>query len=170
MTVRMNNLLLLFIGFSLMVISCKSDPCGSKDSFLEHFEAFTQEFESKKKDTDEETLQAYEDRYEEIVNTCYKKFKADLSTSEKQEFWKKSLRFYVDRYDGNFSTVLSKKLDDPFNQYLKDELVELTKESGLSFFFSLQEIVKEELPKLMEVFSEEIEKFGQELFGGSSSN
>jgi len=35
----------------------------------------------------------------------------------------------------------------------------------MTFIFSLQSIVKDELPKLMELFSAEIEKFGKELFG-----
>lgn len=159
--------LILSISALLLMFSCKKDPCATKAGFLESFSAFTSEFEEKKADLDDPGKQAYEDRYRALINNCYKQHKAELTLEEKQDFWKKSLAFYVARYDGQFSTVLSEKLDDPFNQYLKDELIELTKESGFTFILSLQSIVKEELPKLMEVFADEIEKFGKELFGGS---
>jgi len=158
---------LLFMGVWTLLLfqSCKQDSCSTKSSFLEHFDSFTSEFDTKKADLIEESKLEYENRYKDMVNNCYKKFKADMTLEEKQNFWKKSLSFYVDRYDGQFSTELVKNLDDPFNQYIKDEMIELVKESGMTFIFSLQSIVKDELPKLMEVFSSEVEKFGKELFG-----
>lgn len=157
--------------FSLLLMcllclqACKQDSCASKSGFLEHFDGFASEFEKKQGELDDATKLDYENRYKDIVNNCYKKFKADLTLEEKQDFWKKSLAFYVKRYEGQFSTELMKNIDDPFNQYLKEEVVELVKESGMTFIFSLQSIVKDELPKLMELFSSEIEKFGKELFG-----
>jgi len=167
MTFNIRLSIILFISSLMLVYSCKKDPCATKAGFLEHFSAFTTEFEEKKTSMDDEGMQNFEDRYKALINDCYKQHKADMTLKERQDFWKKSLAFYVDRYDGEFSTVLLEKLDDPFNQYLKDELIDITKESGMTFILSLQSIVKEELPKLMEVFADEIEKFGKELFGGS---
>jgi len=160
---------LLFFLFGLLSLnSCKQDPCASKEGFLEHFSAFITDFETAKADLDDTKRQAMEDRYQGIVNDCYKKYKEELTLKEKQDFWKKSLAFYVDRYDGNFSTILGEKRNDPFYQYVKDELVQLTKESGATFLFSLQSIFKDELPKLMEVFSSEIEKIAKDLLGDST--
>lgn len=158
---------LLFISVSTIFLlqSCNKDSCATKSGFLESFEAFSKEYDENKADLDEEKKMEYENRYRDIVNNCYKKFKDEMSLEEKQGFWKQSLSFYMNRYDGQFSANLLEKLDDPFNQYLKEEVVEIIKESGLTYVLSLQSIVKDELPKLMELFSDEIEKFGQQLFG-----
>lgn len=147
----------------LQFYSCKPDPCATKEGFLQSFEAFQTDYEevSAKMDT---TLRAeYDDRFRGMVNTCYKKYKPEMSLEEKQEFWKKSLKYYMKRYDGEVDLDLSEALDDPFNQYIKDEVVELVKASGFGFLASLQEAVDVELPKLMEMFSSEIEKIGKEF-------
>jgi len=147
----------------LTVLSCKSDPCANKAGFLRTFQEFNTEFESNQAELPEEELVKYEDRFKNIVNTCYKKFKPDLTIMERQDFWKDAMAFYVRRYDGELSLDLTDKLDDPFFQYMKGEVMELIKESGATYLFSLQKVFKNELPKLMEVFSSEIENFGLEL-------
>jgi len=161
---RLNAYYTLLISGLFLVFSCKSDPCGTKDGFLEHFDGFTTEFEAAKDKLDDESKLDYENKYKNLVNNCYKKHKEALSLEEKQDFWKKSLAFYVARYDGQFSEMLSQKADDPFNQYLRDEIIEVVKESGMGFVLSLQSIVKDELPKLIELFSKEMEKLGKDFF------
>lgn len=154
---------LLILIVTLAIFSCKSDPCTTKAGFLESFEAFNTEFKNKKAELTEENLVEYEDRFKNIVNTCYKKHKADLTLKERQGFWQDALSFYLSRYDGKFSLDLSDKMEDPFFQYMKDEFMELVKESGATYLFSLQQVFKDELPRLMEVFSSEIENLGNEI-------
>lgn len=154
---------LFILIVAIAIFSCKSDPCSSKEGFLESFANFNTEFENKKTDLSEENLVEYEERFQNIVNTCYKKFKPDMTIEERQDFWKGALSFYVSRYEGEFSLDLSDKMDDPFFQYMKNEVMELVKESGVGYLLSLQKVFKDELPKLMELFSSEIENFGKEL-------
>jgi len=109
---RTPSILCLLVINLLFLQSCSTDKCSTKDSFVEHFEAFAKEFEEKKAKLDEEEKKAYELRYQDIVNNCYKKFKTEMSLQEKQDFWKQSLGFYVARYDGQFSSMLLTKSDD----------------------------------------------------------
>lgn len=154
---------LLFLIISLAFFSCKSDPCSTKDGFIESFENFKTEYDSSQADLTQEQLVDYDQRFESIVNTCYKKFKPDLSLKERQNFWQEAISFLISRHDGKFSLEISEAMENPFYQYIKDEVMELLKESGASYLFSLQQVFKDELPKLMELFSTEIENFGKEL-------
>lgn len=143
--------------------ACKEDPCATKEGFLQSFDTFITDYEAASANMDTTLRAEYDERFKGMVNTCYKKFKPDMSLEEKQEFWKKSLKYYMGKYEGSVGLELSAVLDDPFNQYIKDEVVELVKASGFTFLASLQEAVDVELPKLMEMFSSEIEKIGKEF-------
>lgn len=156
---------LLFLVVSIAFFSCKSDPCSTKDGFLQSFESFLKEYETTKAELTQEQLFDYDHRFESIVNTCYKKFKPELTLKERQNFWQEAIGFLISRHDGEFSLDISDNMDDPFYKYIKDEVMELLKESGASYLFSLQQVFKDELPKLMELFSTEIENFGKELMG-----
>lgn len=158
---KLYKLLIFLVG--LAILSCKSDPCATKSGFLESFEKFNSEFEDQKAELEEESLVEYEDRFKSLVNGCYKKFKADMSLEERQDFWESSLSFYLSRYDGKLTADLGDKMDDPFFKYMKAEVMELIKESGAMYLFSLQKVFKNELPRLMEIFSSELENFGEEL-------
>jgi hypothetical protein len=153
----------ILLGGLIILASCKQDGCVTKEGFLKTFDGFITEFESKKNSVDlnEEEKLAYEQRYKQMVNDCYKKFRNELTLKERQEFWKSSLRFILDRFDGEVDLNFKDKMDDPFNQYVKDELVAVAKESGLSFLLSLQEVFKDDLPRLMETFSKEFEQIGK---------
>jgi len=151
------------LSFLMLLVGCKQDGCTTKEKFLESFDSFIIEFQTatKSKDLTEEDKLAYENTLRELINDCYKKHRPELSLKERQEFWKKSLRFILDRFDGKIDLNVKDNMDDPFNQYVKDELVAVVKDSGSSFLFSLQDVFKDDLPRLMETFSEEFEQIGK---------
>ncbi len=153
----------LLFGSLIFLSSCKQESCATKESFLESFDEFLTEFQSNRESAElnEEEKLVYEQQYKQLVNDCYKKFRAELSLKERQEFWKSSLRFILDRFDGEIDLNFKDQMDDPFNQYVKDELVAVVKESGLSFLLSLQEVFKDDLPRLMDTFSKEFEQIGK---------
>ena len=154
---------LFIIGILLVSFSCKQDPCATKEGFLTSFENFTTEYEEKKSDLTDNEKAVFMERFKHLVNGCYKKYKPDMTLSEKQEFWKKGLSYYMSKFSNDDDIDLSKELEDPFGQYIKEEVIALVKESGFEFLSSLQEVVELELPKLMEVFSKEIQNMGQEI-------
>jgi len=160
-----------FLSKSIIIItsiivtlsSCNTDPCATKESFIKHFDSFVSEFETKKANLSSDEKQVYEDQYRDLVENCYKVHKGNMTLSEKQTFWKGSLAFYINRFEGDLVLQLTERMDDPLNQYIKDEVIGLVKESGITFLFSLQSVLKDELPKLIEAFSAEIQKLGDEL-------
>lgn len=158
----------LLIGSLILLTGCKQDGCSSKQKFLDSFDAFLSEFQSAAESTElsEADKLAYEDRYKALVNDCYKKYKPELTLKQRQEFWKGSLRFILDRFDGEVDLNFKDQMDDPFNQYVKEELVGLVQDSGLSFLLSLQDVFKDDLPRLMETFSEEFQQIGKGFLEG----
>jgi len=147
----------------LLIVACNQDLCPSKTDFLESFESFTEEYDEASAKGDTSTWRKYEPRFGSLVNDCYKRFKPDMTLKEKQDFWKKALKFYVGKFDGQENVDLTEALDDPLGQYIKDEVIELVKESGFGFVASLQESLEMELPRLLEIFSSELEKMSDEL-------
>jgi len=145
--------------------------CANKVQFLETAEAFSVKFEESRStakgdmDTDagaKETAQMSTE-FRQLVNDCYKKFKAEMSVKERQDFWTNTLKYFLYSLDLNTKADLEELMNDPFNIYVKDEVVELVKESGIGFMMSLQELMSDDLPRLMDVFAEEIEKIGKEF-------
>lgn len=161
---------LSFCSCLLLLVSCKKDTaCANKGQFLETAEAFALRYEesrlSSEVETDSEAKLAVEldTEFKQLVNDCYKKFKAEMSLKERQDFWTKTLKYFLYSLDLNSREDLNAAMDDPFNVYVKDEVMELVKESGIGFMMSLQELMKDDLPRLMDVFAEEIEKIGKEF-------
>lgn len=158
---------LFLLGFvALSLLACKQeDGCTTKAGFLKSFDAFLVEFEEADKAgaLTDESKQAFEDRYKGLINDCYKKFRPDLTLKERQDFWKQSMKFMIGRFDGSIDLNITDQMEDPFNQYLKDEVVAVVRESGAGFLLSLQDLMKDDLPKLLETFSGEFEKLGREF-------
>ena len=73
------------------------------------------------------------------------------------------MKFMIGRFDGSIDLNITDQMEDPFNQYLKDEVVAVVRESGAGFLLSLQDLMKDDLPKLLETFSGEFEKLGREF-------
>ena len=162
----MKNIYLLLFMTAIIgnaLTGCKSDPCANKNQFLESFDVFINEFNDKKTNYQDADRAEAEVKYRALVNDCYKKHKPDMTLKERQDFWVTSLKFIIDRYDGQFSLEMKDKMDDPFNQYMKDEVVATIRESGAGFLMTLQQSLADDLPQLMETFSEELQQIGQEF-------
>ncbi len=152
----------LLLALSLC-ISCSTDKCASKEDFLQTFDEFSNEFKSLRTEITDNESADFEKRFMDIIKSCYKKHRADLTLEERQEFWKSGLQYYVTTFDLDDKSSLTAALDDPFNVYVKDEVMDVIKESGFSYLSSLQQVVDIELPKLLELFSSEISKLSEEL-------
>ena len=161
MTAMMKSIPLLLV--LCLCVSCNKDSCASKTDFLESFETFSTEFESKRHELSDNDSAAFEERFRSLIDNCYKKHREDLTLTERQDFWKSGLRYYVTTFDLDDKSSLTTALEDPFNTYVKDEVMELVKESGFSYLTALQQAVEIELPKLLEMFSTEISKLMEDF-------
>ncbi len=162
----MKNIYLLLLMTAIIgnaLTGCKSDTCSNKKQFLESFDLFVKDFNEKQVNYQETDRAEAEVQYRALVNDCYKKYKPDMTLKERQDFWITSLKFIIDRYDGQFSLEMKDKMDDPFNQYMKDEVMAIIRESGAGFLMTLQQSLADDLPQLMETFSKELQEIGQEF-------
>lgn len=153
----------LLLGSLCLFTGCKQEGCTNKEQFLDSFEVFLTDFTAagESNTLEEAEKLKYENQYKQLVNDCYKKFREDLSLKERQDFWTNSLRFILDRFEGAENLNFKEEMNDPFNQYVKDELVSVVKDSGFSFLLSLQDVFKDDLPRLMETFSAEFEQISK---------
>ena len=154
---------ILLLASVILLTSCQSDPCATKEGFLESFDTFMTDFDAARENLSDNKRDEMVVQFKGIVNDCYKKHKGDMTLEEKQDFWKNGLKFYITKFTSDTKINVSETLEDPFDQYVKDEVIALVKESGLGFLSTLQEAVEVELPKLMEIFASEIDKISQDL-------
>ena len=149
------------------LISCQSENCATKKQFLDSFDTFITEAEKNSENgTDVERLE-YEDQFKEIINTCYKKHRDNLSLDERQEVWKKTVVYYFNR-GGEISMDLKigSENDEDFNDFIQTELEQVMEESGDAFNEFMKEVVEKNLfPALNEMFKglEDLGKGLQEL-------
>jgi len=162
MKIKLLPLLAFFLTINIF-FACQQDPCLSKNQFIETSDNFFIQIEKVKKDLTEEQIVTFEDRYKNIVNNCYKKFKDELSQEEKQDFWIKSVKSYLKLHSGDINGLFNKDNDDPFNQYVSDEIEELIEESGDEFSSLISELIKKQIPTLIDMLLDKVGEFNEEL-------
>lgn len=162
----MKYLSALFV-IGILIISCSKEPCATKEDFLVSFDTYLEGTENESRQDTVIFSQAYKD----IVNNCYKKFREDLTLKERQEFWKKSFRNILDSYEGDLNINIQGEKGDPFNKYVMEEVKALIKDSGASFLLELQDFFKDDISRVMEVFSSELNNLAEEfmkMFGSQT--
>jgi len=151
-----------FAFFALIFASCSSGPCANKKQFLNSFGTFVEDVK-KDKDMDDAQALAYQDEYKGMIEDCYKKFRADMTLEERQDFWKESVIFYFKSGGKTIDLKLGSENDEELNEYVQDELEAVIKESGDDFEKIIQEVITENvLPALNDIFKG-IENLGKEL-------
>ncbi len=141
--------------------ACKKDHCTDKASFLIAFDTY---LENKARQTvSAKDTMLFDDAYRDLVNQCYKKFKPELTLEEKQDFWKRSIKHVLANRNKDIDLNISDNMEDPFHQYVMDEIKALIKESGSSFILELQSLLKDDLSQIIDLFSSEINRIGKDL-------
>lgn len=143
----------------VLLFACKKDPCATKADFLASFDTYVSDAS---KEPSKDTV-IFTQAYKELVNDCYKKFKTEMTLEERQDFWKRSFKSVLNNFEGDIDLNLSDEKADPFNQYVMDEVKQLIKESGTSFFAELQDFFEDDLDRMMDIFSSEINNLAKEF-------
>ena len=141
--------------------ACKKELCSDKASFLAAFDTYLASKEGQT--VSEKDTIFFDDAYRELVNQCYKKFKPELTLKERQDFWKRSIKHVLANRNKDLDLNISDNMEDPFHQYVMDEIKALIKESGSSFILELQSLLKDDLSQLIDLFSSEINRIGKDL-------
>jgi len=159
---KSTNLILTFLLGALFFTSCQQDLCFTKDQFLDSYDAFIKELDEADDDISDNMKKDFEDRFQSLVENCYKQHKPDLTLKEKQEFWKSSVKYYVAK-EGNEITIKLSKPESDFEKYVEAEIKEVLEESGGVFFRTLEKIMEENIPDLIDNVAKELEKFAEDL-------
>ncbi len=149
----------LYLLAFLFVFHACGEACLTKSSFLKAFDTFAQQDFT---EIDPEEKGRAMERYEKFVLKCHEKYKASMTLDERQEFWRQAIQVYSALNEKALRNFFRDN-PDPLEQYMQDELRNLIEESGDDLADDFKEMLKEELPKIIDNFMDEIEKLGEEL-------
>ena len=154
--------LILMLIFFLQ--SCSFSPCPNKKAFLEYSDSFFEEYHEERKELSVNEKKAYNKKFDALVEECYKPHKTDMTLKEKQGFWKDAFFFITSNnaeYKDNGFSIEKDSYD--LSPYVEAEFEEVLKESGENFSETLQSLVDEELPKVIDKVVDEVGKLGEEI-------
>jgi len=156
-------------AFAIMslLVSCENSPmgkCPTKAKFKMAVQDLKSEFDAGQTVSSEEKLELVK-RFETIIEECYKKYQDELTLQEKQMFWKDAIVIYAKGSSSNISTnSISIDLEDfEISPFARQEMEKVIKDSGQEFVESIQEVIKTELPKVIDKVVDELEKMGDQL-------
>ncbi|MBT8233274.1 MAG: hypothetical protein HKO66_01050 [Saprospiraceae bacterium] len=158
---KFSTFILALLSLSI-IISCSPDPCYTKEQFLDTYNEFVKEVENKKEDISDEEQLAYEKRFESIVESCYKKYRSSLTLKERQDFWKSAVKYYIAKEGEDLTLSISTK-DDPFQEYVKEEIKDVIKDSSTTILGKLENMLSDSLPNVIDKLVEGFEEFGEDL-------
>jgi len=98
-----------------------------------------------------------------LLEECYKKYKPELTRTEKNDFWKSSLRFYIEKEGGILNLKFDDSEKDPVREYIAKELEEMADSTAQDFEVFLEDVLDQELPKLIDSFVDKVEDLGNEI-------
>lgn len=147
--------------------SCATEQCGSsKEKFLENFEEFVDNVESKDLESDKEAWQNLDQSLDKYLNECYTEFEDNLTNSERIDFASNTVRYYYVKYGKGLSEQLgsdpdefARKMAENLEGFLhghEDEIEELIND----FVYRLD---REEMDELIEKGSEFIQLLTEDL-------
>ena len=158
------NLIISSMVLMLGISSCSQDACSTKDQFVDSSNAFFEEFKEKSSDLSKKDISAYEERYENLLENCYKKFKDDMSIDERRDFWRSTINFYINKEGGVFNLKFNGDYeDDPVRKYIIDEFEEMSDSTAQEFSQFLEDLLEDELPNLIDSFVDKVEEIGEEI-------
>lgn len=140
-------------------------PCGAnKEEFLTNYDTFIQEIKEKDLAYDAAEWESHDREFKAIVEDCYKKYEADLSTSEEVEFWTNALAYYYYRYGTDMVAVLndgsdelSVTISEKVDEVIENPMIAIRKILGKEKAGELDGLMKD-LEKDLNKWSKKIEK------------
>lgn len=148
----------------LSMNACQQDACYTKEQFIQSYQAFFEEFENEDEKLDAKMTAAYEERYENLLESCYKKYKPDMTRHEREEFWKSSIKYYLKKEGGIFNINFNRyDEEDPTQEYIVSEIEELADSSAHELNLFMESVLEKELPRLIDSFVDKVSEWGEEV-------
>lgn len=133
--------------------------CISKESFIESYSDFADEVEDYRRDK-KDNWSNVDQRFENFVESCYQSHKDDLTIEEKTEFWKKTIKYYYNRYNGDLEEAFD-DVETRFSEEAQDDLEEIFESENLEIKSLISDLFKEDLNNLLDTFLDKINEFGE---------
>ena len=151
--------LYLLIYFSLIIISgCSFDSsCLSKEAMVTNYDKFINDVEAYHEKLDPSDWQDIDKEFRGFVESCYPKYKDDMSVSEKVTLWKQTLSYGVYRGSSEGTYKLDLGID------YEAEIKELSSQGKKEIEAFIREELKPDVNKTIDGVVKEVEKLGDEL-------
>jgi len=124
---------------------------------ISNYDKFISDVNDHHKSLDASDWQDIDKEFEGFVETCYPKYKDDMSISEKVTFWKQTLSYGI--YRGSSDGTYQLDLDIDY----ESEINELSSQGRKEIEAFIREELKPELGKTIDGVVKEVEKLGDEL-------
>lgn len=149
----------ILIG-SILLLSCKMSPCGTKSTFITKHEKFVSKTVDQSDELSEEEWEKKDEIFKKLVEECYTEHKAEFTDSEKRVFWERNAQYYVKRVSKNKDLAnLGVELKEFLDNDLKVSLGEL--ETEIKDIFDDE--FKNDLRESMEILRDGLKEMGEEL-------
>lgn len=152
------------LSIAILMISCNADMnCGgNKDKFLVLHTEFVKKISEAEITFSDESWTKYDAAFEQFTSECYPLYKAEMTETEKRQFWVRSMQYQQVR---NGSSLINSLFGD--NSELKLQIEEGLKESWGSIDEAVTEIANElksdEVQDLLKDISKDVEKWGKDF-------
>lgn len=148
----------LVLLVSLVFASCSLDTnCLSKDAMVSNLSKFIDDVEKHHDKLQPSDWADIDKEFKSYVETCYPKFKGEMTISEKVDFWKHTLSYGVYRGSSRGSFELDLNVD------YRTEIDELTAQGKAEIEAYLRDEFQPDLEKTIDGVVKEVEKLGDEL-------
>ena len=160
---------LLKSGFLVLLVfqltSCATGPCSSKTGFMESYQGFVSELKDKSDEISDDEWDRLDAEFQEYTKVCFKKFREDMSSDDKKEYWEQTASYYSEKYGDNLISALSENSDE-LSQLFDDEMKEVIKDVGKELKKVFDEDFKDDVKKAIDEMISGLGKLGEELKEG----
>ena len=156
----MKPLLYLIFLIFVLCVSCKPNPCQTKDSFLTSYDTFISDVEEHAESLAEADWKDINEEYKQFIDVCYEQHKEEMNISEKVDFWKNTLSYST--YHTGDREELETIMDD-IQVKLEEDLKNFTAESREEIEDYFRKEIAPELESAIDEILEGVEEFGEKM-------
>ena len=147
-----------FFSLCMLLCACSFDSSFlSKETMITNYDKFIKDVNKHHEKLDSEDWQDIDKEFKGFVESCYPKFKDDMSVSEKINFWKQTLSYGV--YRGSSAGTYQLDVDIDY----ESEINELSKQGREEIEDFLRKELQPELERTIDDVVKEVDKLGTEL-------
>lgn len=152
-----------FIALLSIIIlhSCDVAKCITKDQFITSYSTFVDQVEEMRR-SQKTDLSSTDEDFKAYMNSCYEQFRDKLTLEEKKTIWKKTLKYYYNRFGTDFKAArqhAKENFSDRYNQDLEEVLKNADKDIANLF----KDLFKDDIGKTIDGVLDFLNDVGDQL-------